>query len=308
MEQQTSRVRQALEPYRQLDHRKTPKLAFVAGTVNPALWLGIAIGLLAFFNVGVGVAFATITLASLQLRLGNMLHECGHSTFSSDKHVNDFFGEIFAVLTLNCFVVYKPEHGTHHLHLGDYSLDRDFKGLAALGYEKPVVSGWTIVRWFLGTLSPSQFVGTYLPKKVWWQIASAREKSIRVAYYLTLSLITMIWPIFGISWLIAMFIVAPMFKSWRDIVDHGGLYIDSPHGTQQTRNFIVVNPLLRWVLWPRNDCYHLTHHLAPYVPVEHLHAAHEKLKAALPEYAELPHYAVERLFTRAAQPAPQAGE
>ena len=179
MEQPISRVRRALDPFRRTDLRKSKRTAAVAGIVVPLIWVGGAIVCLAYLEAAIAVPTATLLFASLLLRIGNMLHEAAHSTFTRYKPLNDLAGEVFAVITLNCFPTYRYEHGTHHLHLGNYVLDCDFNALAKLGYEQAIHSIWTIFWWFLKTLNPTQFAKTYLPKTFWWTEASAREKTFR---------------------------------------------------------------------------------------------------------------------------------
>jgi fatty acid desaturase len=43
--------------------------------------------------------------------------------------------------------------------------------------------------------------------------------------------------------------------------------------------------VLRFFLFPRNDCYHLIHHLFPGVPVNHFDRCHEELLQD-PKYRE----------------------
>jgi fatty acid desaturase len=62
---------------------------------------------------------------------------------------------------------------------------------------------------------------------------------------------------------------------WTDCIDHGGL-VGETDELAASRN-LVVPKILRVILFPRNDCYHLVHHLFPQVPTHHLDACHERL-------------------------------
>lgn len=312
MEQQILRVRSALDKLRDPALRQSTAKLITVGAILPCVVLLLCAYVLATaLNVWT-FAIGTLAMSSVLLRFGNMLHEAAHGTLSRSRQMNDQFGIAFAIITLNDFCTYKSEHLSHHVHLGDYDQDQDFGPLRELGYHTAITNWRQVALWFISTLNPIQFSRTYLPKKFWWSTSPLLQKAIRLAYVVTATIVIYTIPPLGISALVAMFIGCPLLKSWRDIVDHGGLYRDSPTATTMTRNFIVVNPILRWILWPRNDCYHLVHHLAPTVPVGYLHEAHTLLKKALPEYAELDHYAVELLVcydgTHQASPSPAAGE
>jgi fatty acid desaturase len=45
---------------------------------------------------------------------------------------------------------------------------------------------------------------------------------------------------------------------------------------EASRNVLAPAPI-RWLFFPRNDCYHLVHHLFPQVPARHLDVAHAEL-------------------------------
>jgi fatty acid desaturase len=74
---------------------------------------------------------------------------------------------------------------------------------------------------------------------------------------------------------------------WNDGVDHAGL-IQEGDDLYASRNLILPQPL-RALLFPRNDCFHLVHHLFPSVPVRHLPACHQRLLSD-PAYAALKHH------------------
>lgn len=62
---------------------------------------------------------------------------------------------------------------------------------------------------------------------------------------------------------------------WTDCIDHVGLLEGSDELTQ-SRNVRMPHPL-RWILFPRNDSYHLVHHLFPAVPIHHFDTCHKML-------------------------------
>ena len=62
---------------------------------------------------------------------------------------------------------------------------------------------------------------------------------------------------------------------WTDCIDHGGI-IESGDELEASRNMILPKAF-RVFLFPRNDCYHLIHHLFPNVPAQHLETCHDLL-------------------------------
>jgi fatty acid desaturase len=56
---------------------------------------------------------------------------------------------------------------------------------------------------------------------------------------------------------------------------------------------------VRLIFFPRNDSYHLVHHLFPQIPARHLHQAHQEL-CRDPSYRRLPS-AVSRIDHRAVE-------
>lgn len=77
--------------------------------------------------------------------------------------------------------------------------------------------------------------------------------------------------------LLPMFFIFPTLNYWTDCLDHAGL-VPSDDQLVASRN-VLAPEWVRLVFFPRNDCYHLVHHLFPQVPARHLKLAHEELCA-----------------------------
>jgi fatty acid desaturase len=88
----------------------------------------------------------------------------------------------------------------------------------------------------------------------------------------------------------------PFLRFVIDIIDHGGIYTAEANELYKSRNFIH-HAALRWILFPRNDCYHLIHHLYPYLPVASFGKVHAILMED-PEYRNLQHRATFHLSHR----------
>ncbi|NRA89206.1 MAG: fatty acid desaturase, partial [Rhizobiales bacterium] len=81
--------------------------------------------------------------------------------------------------------------------------------------------------------------------------------------------------------------IYPAINYWTDCVDHAGR-LEVGDDLYKSRNFII-HKSIRWMLFPRNDCYHLIHHLFPSVPSHQLEAAHDELMTDW-SYAEAMQY------------------
>ena len=84
---------------------------------------------------------------------------------------------------------------------------------------------------------------------------------------------------------IPLFFIFPTLNFWTDCLDHAGL-VGAKDELEASRNVLATAPV-RLLFFPRNDCYHLVHHLFPHVPARHLHTAHDEL-CSDPEYLSQP--------------------
>jgi len=72
-----------------------------------------------------------------------------------------------------------------------------------------------------------------------------------------------------------LFLVFPTLNYWADCLDHAGL-TDNEDDLDASRNMLAPK-MLRVLFFPRNDCFHLVHHLFPQVPARHLDKGHDLL-------------------------------
>lgn len=91
-------------------------------TLLPLAGLWIA----AWVAFRLGHAWATILIAipaaGFLVRLFMIQHDCGHGSFFSGRHANDWVGRILGVLTLTPYDTWRREHAIHHAGAGN--LDR----------------------------------------------------------------------------------------------------------------------------------------------------------------------------------------
>lgn len=244
------------------------------GQIGAALWAG---QYLLANDPGLGQA---VLLAMLILFIGtrlrglnNIVHECTHFSFTTRREDNVFFGRLCASLILSSFHDYRAEHMTHHAHVGDYEKDEDLKAIQRFRLEDPLTPR-TILR---HAVTP--FLGLHLPYYCKPNLSGrdgAAFLALKLALVAAAVLALALAPLEAALLLWVPFVWAfSAINYWTDCIDHGGLLGEADE-LQASRN-VAVPDFLRPLLFPRNDCYHLVHHLFPQVPARHLDACHERL-------------------------------
>jgi fatty acid desaturase len=219
--------------------------------------------------------------------INNMSHECGHHAFAASRRVNDAFGHLFALLELSAFRRISAEHQTHHRFLGDYARDLDFARLERFAFHEPIgrarIIGHVRDAVILRHLGVYFFCVLSDPHEPGW------ARCLRTALLLGVVTATIAFPVEAGLFVLVPFIYAYQIDKYlMDYIDHGGLLRESSP-VRMTRNVIVRNRVLRELFFPRTDCYHLVHHLFPFLSVEVLPAAHALLMEHCPGYADIEH-------------------
>ena len=219
--------------------------------------------------------------------LGNMLHEACHGMFVRGKRANRFFGHVLAILDLTALEPYTREHFTHHQHLGHPEKDLDFLSRRKLGFAEPTdnfARRHLLRPLLLGHLS------TFVRPVLWsgtdpWLVTLGRW-----AFYgglLALAQWGLGWKAFLLFYLVPYFVAYQVVRYWSDAVDHAGI-IGEQDEFYRTRNHIFRWGLINRIIFPRNDQFHLVHHLFPAVPTTRQPHVHEILMKD-PEYSDRPH-------------------
>ncbi len=221
-----------------------------------------------------GALVYPLTLAWIGSRmraLGNMIHECSHRTLVRGARANRVIGHALCFVLLDDLVAYAAEHRSHHLYLGDPVRDRDLSSRRAL-FERLGAFGTGYVRAALAL----RHLRDYL-RPVW---TPARVATIACVAWST-------------GWGFAALFVVPyattyqMLRFFSDAADHAGL-LDAADELDRSRNHAHRHRLVNWLLFPRNDQYHLVHHLFPAVATQHLPRLHAALLGD-PAYAARSH-------------------
>ncbi|MEM9970606.1 MAG: fatty acid desaturase [Pseudomonadota bacterium] len=240
-------------------------LAVAAGTLlvdYPISWATVPLTVLLMLVVGT------------RLRgLNNIIHECCHFTFSDNRADNARIGKLCASIVFSSFSDYRDEHLSHHAHLGDYEHDLDLQNIQDLGLHDPltprvVLRHLTVP--FLGRHLP-YYLGLNFSTRDGWQYTA-----LKIAILVAAVAYTIAFPVAGLLFVILSFaLVYSALNYWADCLDHAGL-IENGDDLETSRNLLAPG-LIRWMFFPRNDCYHLVHHLFPQVPARHLATSHALL-------------------------------
>lgn len=219
------------------------------------------------------VPVSLLVIGNRQRALGNVLHDCGHRNVSRRPQVNDRIARaLLAPFLFADFEQYRKTHLAHHMHLGHSQHDPD--------YMQPARTHRHCWRetFYANLLSPRLWISTLagdLTKPI------GATKQLYIALWWTALLVFMGfiagWQTAGIFLALCLTARATAFfviTLFREMCDHFGR---TPGGIFQFSRDITARGVLRYIVHPKNNGYHLTHHLLPTVPYHHLPTAHEAL-------------------------------
>lgn len=219
------------------------------------------------------ITFTSIFIGTRLRGINNIVHECCHSTFSKDWNDNVLIGRVCTSLLIKSFLKYRDDHLSHHANNGNYERDAEFAVIEKFGLHDPLTFR-TILRHIATPLC-----GRHLP--IYLSINLSGDDG-RVFMQLKLGILALIAAVTLIAPMTALlFIIVPLFywyptlNFWTDCLDHAGL-VGAADELEAARN-VLAPGLVRWIFFPRNDSYHLVHHLFPQIPAHYLDRAHEEL-------------------------------
>lgn len=217
---------------------------------------------------------AVVLIANRQRALGNILHDAGHRNLWRDRRRNDLVARLFiAPLLFASLSLYRETHFKHHMALGEPGEDPDFlttfqKAPASWvsNYLDQVLSRSAWLSSVGGHLfSPQVRLDSRLYIFGWWFCAVA-------LMWVTAGASFTAW--FLVLWLLARATVFHLITTFREMCDHFGL---QPGGVFTFTRDMACHGFWRRLIHPRNNGYHLTHHLLPAVPYYRLPEAHRLL-------------------------------
>ena len=220
-----------------------------------------------------GVVLALLFIGTRMRGLNNIVHECSHYAFTENKADNILFGSIAAGMLLSSFSAYREEHMTHHAYLGDYERDQDIRSLKPFRLEQDL-DAKTVARHVL-----TPIFGMHLPNYIGINLSRRDGLDfliLKAALILGTLGYALVDPVAAVVVVMVPFLwVYTGFNYWADVIDHAGI-LDRDDPLESSRNAIMPKSV-RWLLFPRNDCYHLIHHLFPSVPSPHFEDCHAML-------------------------------
>jgi fatty acid desaturase len=219
------------------------------------------------------VPASLFAIGNRQRALGNVLHDLGHRNVSRRAKTNDFIAHtLVAPLLFADFEQYRKTHLAHHMHLGDPQLDPDYMESAGTNrncWRETFYANVANPRLWCSTLA-GDFAKPLATHKLryivlWWMGLLA---CIGLASGWTTAVVFL-----GL-WLAARATVFFLITLVREMCDHFGR---KSGGIFQFSRDITTRGILRYIVHPHNNGYHLTHHLLPTVPYYHLPITHRAL-------------------------------
>jgi fatty acid desaturase len=277
-----SQLREQGSPYSELFKLRPARvlldIAFdwtlMVGAVAAVVWLDVMLAPL-----------SVLVLANRQRALGNILHDAGHRNIFRDKDRNDFVARgLVAPLLFASLSRYRETHFQHHLELGRTQGDPDL-----IPGQDHLPSSW-MVSYIKCLLSWTNWLGS-LGGHLFDQKVSLRSKAFIMGWWASLVGVLALLGggdfalAFVSLWLISRATLCHCITTFREMCDHFGLLPGGVFGF--TRDMVCHGPW-RWIIHPRNNGYHLTHHLLPAVPYYRLPEAHTLL-CQLPLFEDRSH-------------------
>lgn len=259
-------------------------VAAYLGLIFAAILLGTYLLTLALSVWTVAAMAATALFIGTRLRgINNIVHECSHATFAEERSDNVAIGRFCTAILMKCFRKYRDDHLSHHAHNGDYEHDAEFGLIEKFGLHDPI-SPRTVLRHVIVPLT-----GRHLPLYTGITLSAEDGRAYQVLKLLLLAAMAvflLLNPLAALVFVILpLFYIYPTLNFWTDCLDHAGL-VGAKDEIEASRN-VLAPTLVRLLFFPRNDSYHLVHHLFPQIPARHLHLAHQELSRD-PSYSRLP--------------------
>lgn len=240
----------------------------------------IAIALSAALMQPWAVPLALLVLGNRQRSLGNILHDAAHRNLTRDRWLNDLLTRtLIAPLLFVSLSRYRDLHFRHHLDLGEAGADPD---LIPIPHRK--ADSW-LHAVAVNLLSWPAIVGSVFGHLLDRAVPRKHRLYIVAWWAAVCSLMAMVFGHSAVGealavWLLARGTAFHAITTYREMCDHHGL---KPGGVFSfTRDFTGQGPWT-WLFHPRNNAYHLTHHLLPAVPYYRLPEA-QRLFATIPPY------------------------
>ena len=225
-------------------------------------WLVVTLAVACVIGLGLWcMPVAVVLIGNRQRALGNILHDAGHRNLSREPLVNDLIaGLLVAPLVFACLARYRTTHFRHHQALGDATIDPDLLPV-------PTLESWRLTYWsnlaswpaWVGSVfghlaDPDVPLAGKAYIAAWWCVVGFAIGTLAGGEVLGTALAL---------WLFSRATAFHAITMFREMCDHVGL---APGGIFSFTRDIACRGPWRWLIHPRNNGFHLTHHLCPAVP------------------------------------------
>ncbi len=219
-----------------------------------------------------------------QRGLGNLLHDGSHGALLPGRRANRIFTMIFCGLPmLEDFDAYRDCHQRHHRYLGDPQRDPDWLEAAPASCTTPLAI-------YLHQLLRPAMLRTSVLGNI--MVTSARGRMLAALWWAgCLGGLTLLGDRTLALTVLALFFAARLttyhaIRVFSEMCDH---VTPSRADVLFEGTRTMPSGWLGRILHPRNDNYHLAHHLFPHVPTFMLDRL-DGLLAVVPEYRAAPRY------------------
>ena len=243
------------------------------------------------------VLLALPIIAAQQHAMFVLVHESAHYRLFTSRRLNDWAGRALAALVGISMCTYRIVHRLHHNHLNtevdpDIALNGGYpRGkaylLKKLAVDLSGLTAWKTYKYFFG--APSANAETQAAQRPLDDTAPAlrnaalSDRRMVVAVQVLLPLAILVFAgnagltKYAVLWLLPALTLLQATLRLRAIAEHGAPpATDSPFTAARTN---LVNPLLRFFMFPHHVGYHIEHHLYPAVPHYRLPMLHELLRS-----------------------------
>jgi fatty acid desaturase len=226
---------------------------------------------------------AVLVIGSRQRALATLLHEAAHGTLARNKYLNFAIGSFFSgYLIFQTFSSYRNSHVRfHHGHLGDPTLDPDYKFHIHEGLYDDIVSPKSFkIKFFILPLLLFKvpiYLRSLITQRLFEKEGKTAENILMVSFIgaiVICSILLNFWKIIIIFWLIPYLTIFQLLGWFIEISEHYPLVKIYDIDIYMTRNR-KSHWLEAFFTGMHNEGYHLVHHLNPSIPFWNLHKAHK---------------------------------
>ncbi|WP_169154195.1 fatty acid desaturase family protein [Brasilonema bromeliae] len=231
----------------------------------------------------IGTYLLTVLLIGSRMRaFDNLTHESSHKMLFTNPRLNYWIATLFCAFPVGTSTsTYWQSHMDHHKWLGNPERDPDLIRYQSLNVDRFPVPYREMVFHLLKV-----FCLTHVPKYLYGTLQSfvlssdtpRSERIARTLFWITVFTVLTafnLWHDFLLFWVIPFLTSFQILRYLSEISEHGGLY-SAEHTIELARNNFC-HPVLRFILYPHGDFYHLVHHLFPAIPHYNLGPAHQIL-------------------------------